>query len=256
MERLNLAKPEIAQKFLDFIKYNNAFVIGLVLAVLGGGTIFAASPEARNAVIGEKIVKEVGIDNAALLGADLDDFAFDMTVDNVSEDESSYYVDYSFSTLGIEGNIWQIILRESRIVIAKGSLAGQDLGLYVQAQLANVVQNELAYLKRVQAAEKEKGETKIVKTAEYTGLIGLVLDLKNQAFFGYEPVIDPALAKLAWNTEPQIVQILPLDQIATTTEAVDAGELPDKTVKKEQKPAGGNKAETDGGASATSTAER
>jgi hypothetical protein len=213
----------MAGKIINFIKYNNAFTIAMAMVLFGGGAIFAASPDARDAVIGKEIVKVAGIDNSVLLNADIDNLDLRMKVENVREDTDNYYVDYSFSTFGIEGNIWQTISRKAQMIVSKASLAGQDLGLYVQSQLANVAQNEIAYLKQAQSAEKEKGLTQIVRTTEYSGLIGLVLDAKNQILPGYEPVVKPEPSELAQNTEQQQPQPeLPLDnqldqQNATTT---------------------------------------
>ena len=222
----------LIKKVLDFVKYHNAFTIGLILVLFGGGAIFAASPDARSAVLGQEIITEHGIDNTRIINADLENFDFQMKIDNVTEDVTNYYIDYSFRTIGIEGNEWQTITRNLQMVIAKDALAGQDLGLYVQKQLASIAQNELAYLEQAQTAEREKGQTEIVRTTEYTGLIGLVLDVKNAVLSGYEPVVKPEPAELAQNTEaqtpqepqvPEIPQESEPVQNATTTEEISAG---------------------------------
>lgn len=223
-----MSSEKIKNKALDFVKYHNGFVIGLVLVLFGGGAIFAASPDARSAVLGKEIVTEQGIDNSRIINADLENFDFQMKIDNVTEDEANYYVDYSFRTIGIEGNEWQTITRAAKMTVAKEFLAGQDLGLYVQSQLANVAQNERAYLEQVQSAEKEKGLTRIVRTTEYTGLIGLVLDTKNQTLSGYEPVVKPEPVELMQNIEqpqpeePEIITESEPVQNATTTEEIAA----------------------------------
>jgi len=226
-------KEQIAptKRLINFVKYNNAFVIGLVLVLFGGGAIFAASPDARSAVVGKEIVTMQGVDNSRIINADLENFDFQMKIDNVTEDAVNYYVDYSFRTIGIEGNEWQTITRNLQMTVAKDALAGQDLGLYVQVQLANIAQNELAYLELAQTAEKEKGLTQIVRTTEYTGLIGLVLDVKNAVLPGYDPVVKPEPAELAQNTEqpqpeelqgPEIITEPEPVQNATTTEETAA----------------------------------
>jgi len=186
-----------AAKIIDFIKYHNAFTIGLILVLFGAGAIFAASPEARDAVIGKEITQTEGVDNAALLAVDLNNFDLAVKIDNVTEDSKNYYVDYSFNTYGIIDNVWQKIARKVSMTVDKASLNGGDLGLYVQSQLANVAQNEIAYLKQVQTAEKEKGLTRVVVSREYTGLVGLVLDVKNAVLPDYEPVIEPQSIELA-----------------------------------------------------------
>jgi len=226
-----MSNQTIKNKALDFVKYHNGFVLGLVLALFGGAAIFAASPEARGAVLGQEIITQTGIDNAALLNADLENFNFNMKVDNVTEDETNYYADYSFLTLAVKDGIWQPASRAARIIVAKASLSGKDLGLYVQAQLANIAQNELAYLKLAQNAEREKGTTQIVKTTDYTGLIGLVLDVKNAVLPGYDPVIKPEPVKLARETsqepemtrEPELLQESEQIKNATTTREIVPG---------------------------------
>jgi len=187
---------ETINKIAHFAKYHNGFVVGLMLAFFGGAAIFAASPATREAVLGKEIISQTGVDNAAILAADLDDFDFEIKINEVAEDENNYYVDYSFRTLEIQDNIWQEAQRRSSMTIDKLSLAGKDLGLYVQEQLVQIAQNEQNYLKQVQAAETKKGPTQIARAAEYTGLIGLVLDAKNAILPGYDPVVKPAPVEL------------------------------------------------------------
>jgi hypothetical protein len=191
-----MSSETIKNKITHFVKYHNGFVVGLMLALFGGAAIFAADPGAREAVLGKEIVSQTGVDNSAILAADLDDFDFEIKINEVAEDENNYYVDYSFRTLEIQDNIWQEAQRRSSMTIDKLSLAGKDLGLYVQEQLVQVAQNEQNYLKQVQAAETKKGPTQIARAAEYTGLIGLVLDAKNAILPGYDPVVKPAPAEL------------------------------------------------------------
>ena len=224
MPRQNIVQKSIKNKCLDFVKYHNGFVIGTVFALLGGGAIMAASPEAREAVLGKEIIIAQGVDNAQIINADLENFDFQMKIDNVTEDWTNYYVDYSFRTVGVEANVWQTIVRNAKMTVAKDALAGADLGLYVQAQLANIAQNDLAYLKLAQAAEREKGPAQIIRTAEYTGLIGLVLDVKNAVLPGYDPVVKPEPVKLTQEIqEPQrpetIQEIVPAPNATTTEEA-------------------------------------
>ncbi|MCG2692086.1 hypothetical protein L6272_04655 [Microgenomates group bacterium] len=70
-------------------------------------------------------------------------------------------------------------------------MGSADLGIYATEEIGEVADNELAYLKEVQAAERAKGETKVVQTTDYSGLIGLVLNTKTKELPGYEPVIKP-----------------------------------------------------------------
>jgi len=187
-----IKKMNITESVLDFIKYHNAFTIGLIFVFAIGGTIFA-SEDVRNTVVGEKIVEEQGIDNSQLLAADLSNFDLAMTIKKVEQDDLNYYVDYNFNTLAVKDNVWQSLLQESLLTVSKSALGERDLGLYVQKELGEVADFKIKCLKDVQLAEKEKEETKIVQTTEYTGLIGLVLDVKNNVFPGYEPVVEPTI---------------------------------------------------------------
>ncbi len=178
----------IFQKIIDFIKYHNAFTIGLALVFVFSGAIFA-SEDVRDAVIGEEIITEIGIDNSQLLLADLDNFDVDLTIDNVLEDDKSYYIGYSFNTIAVQDNVWQPIVKLEKFTVNKEGLGNRDLGLYLAEELGEVANSEITYLRELQKTEKEKGETLIVETLEYTGLIGLILDTETRVLPGYEPVI-------------------------------------------------------------------
>jgi hypothetical protein len=239
----SLKNGAVFQKITHFIKYHNGFVIGLILALLGGAAIFAAPPAAREAVLGEEVITESGVDNATLLAADLGSFDFAMKIGDVFEDDKKYYVDYSFETIGIQDNVWQTITRRLSMEIDKLSLAGGDLGFYVQEQLAQVAQNELAYLERVQLAEREKGQTEIVKTVEYTGLIGLVLDVRNAVLPGYDPVVKPAPVELAQDDESPL-----LPGTEPNEENKESKSQPEKTGTGGNPPAAGSGSGTGGSA--------
>ena len=183
------------QKVINFIKYHNAFAIGISLVlVLTLSTM--ASEEVRNTVIGEKIITEIGVDNSQLLSADLENFDINLKISNVLEDEENYYVDYSFNTFGVKDNLWQPLLKTERFTVNKIALGNRDLGIYLAEELGEVAQAELTYLKEAQKTERERGKTEIVETTDYTGLIGLALDLKDKILPGYEPVIKPVVVEV------------------------------------------------------------
>ncbi len=167
------------QKIIDFIKYHNAFTIGLVLVFVFSAGVFA-SEDARDFVIGEAIVTQLGIDNAALLAVNLDNFDIGMRIDNVSEDNQNYYVDYSYRTLSISNRVWQMMSRAELLTVSRAALAGRDLGSYLIEELGEVADYELAYLREARESELETGVTEIVESKKYTGLIGLVVELKTK----------------------------------------------------------------------------
>ena len=177
------------QKIINFVKYNNSFIIILGIIFLGAGSSFA-SETVRDAVIGQTIEEVNGMDNSALLSADLNSLKQEMGIADVSEDEENYYVGYSFSTFDIKDNIWQNQTKTQTLKVPKEALnGGKDLGLYVQSELAQVMDTQLAYLKNAQEREQKKGQTKIIKTTKYTGLKGLVLNSETKELEGYTPVM-------------------------------------------------------------------
>jgi len=178
------------QKVIQFIKYHNAFTIAFVLVFVFSASVFA-SPAVREAVLGKTTIEQEGIDNSFLLSVDLDNFNFKIKIDNVSQDEENYYVDYTYESLGIKENVWQKVTRAETITISKSALAGKDLGLYITKELGEVVDSELAYLKDVQEKQKQRGQTFVQETTKYTGMIGLVLDSSTKVLSGYEPVVRP-----------------------------------------------------------------
>jgi len=178
------------QKIINFIKYNNGFMIILGIVFLGAGSSFA-SETVRDAVIGQTIEETKGMDNSALLAINLNSFKQEMNIGDVSEDEENYYVGYSFSTFDIKDNIWQNQTKNQTLKVPQEALnGGKDLGLYVQSELAQVMDAQLAYLKDAQEREQKKGQTKIIKTTKYTGLKGLVLNSETKELEGYTPVME------------------------------------------------------------------
>ena len=177
------------QKITNFFKYNNAFILILGALFLVAGSSFA-SETVRDAVIGQTIEETKGMDNSALLAANLNSLKQEMSIADVSEDETNYYVSYSFSTFDIKNNAWQNQTKNQTLKVPKDALnGGKDLGIYVQSELAQVIDGQLAYLKDSQEREQEKGVTKIIQTTKYTGLKGLVLNSETKELEGYEPVV-------------------------------------------------------------------
>ena len=190
-----LKKSSFWDSLTGFIKYHNAFAIGITLVLVLTFSAMA-SEDVKNAVIGEEIVTEQGIDNSQLLSADLENFDINLKINNISEDEENYYVDYTFNTISVRDNIWQPVIKVEKFTVNKTALGNRDLGIYLREELEEVAQGELNYLKEAQKNEKERGKTQIVKTTDYTGLIGLTLDLKNKILPGYESVIKPSVAEI------------------------------------------------------------
>ncbi|PIR92085.1 hypothetical protein COU01_03665 [Candidatus Falkowbacteria bacterium CG10_big_fil_rev_8_21_14_0_10_44_15] len=209
------------KSWLDFIQYNNAFLVLLVIGVIAFGGLTFASEEVRDATIGGQKVYAEGVDNTILLRQDFSRFNMDFKITGIVEDEESYVVGYSYVDFDLTspltplldkergtitsdgaipspyqgegarradeaGNVWQFVEKQASRKIDKPFR--QDLGLYLAEQLRQEATARLKELKNLQAEERAKGETKIVQVTEYSGLIGKVLDLSAAVFPGYEPV--------------------------------------------------------------------
>jgi len=169
-----------------FVQYNNLFLVILVVCILAFGSLTFASEDVRDATIGGKQVLAEGVDNTLLLGQDFDNFSMDFTISGIIEDEESYLINYSYVDLDLVDGIWQIVEKEGGRNISKPFR--QDLGIYLAGQLSQEAKARIKELKKLQKAERERGETKIVQVTRYSGLIGKVLDLSGAVFPGYEPV--------------------------------------------------------------------
>jgi hypothetical protein len=196
------------QKFLNFIKYNNAFTIILGMLFLGGGVTFAASPTARESVYSSQSTV-ISVDNGVIVSTNLDDFNFNLRINSITEDNKNYYAGYSYQTLAVENDIWQTKQIEKTLTVSKEDLNGKDLGLYVAKELGENMNYELSYLKRVQKLEREKGESQKIVTTEYSGLIGKMLDPKEEVIEGYSPVIPEPVPQTAAVVEsrPQFIVV-------------------------------------------------
>jgi len=203
------------KSWFDFIQYNNAFLVLLVIGIIAFGGLTFASEEVRDATIGGQKVYAEGVDNTILLRQDFSRFNMDFKITGIVEDEEQYVVAYSYidfdlapspkpspaaagegvtafpprpailREVGSEG-VWQFVEKQASRKIDKPFR--QDLGLYLAEQLRQEATARLKELKNLQAEERAKGETKIVQVTEYSGLIGKVLDLSAAVFPGYEPI--------------------------------------------------------------------
>lgn len=170
-------------KIIHFIKYNNATTIILaVILILGGGAL-AAGPE----TIGQKATSVQGIDNTALLAADLDRLDLDFKIENLEQDEKYYYATYSYLDLVQRDGAWQYQLSQRTQKISQK--IKEDLGAYLAKFLAKHYQARRRELRREKALAESQGEQKRVEVTEYSGLIGRALDLTAKVFPGYEPVV-------------------------------------------------------------------
>src|SRR3989344_8492352 len=94
------------QKIINFIKYNNAFTIGLMIFFFGTSMSFAASPTLRGSVYSSSAAV-TSVDNRLIVSTNLDNFNFNLRIKSVTEDNEKYYIVYTYKTLTLENSAWQ-----------------------------------------------------------------------------------------------------------------------------------------------------
>lgn len=176
------------KKFIEFVTYNNAIPIALGILFLGSGAAFAASPAAQDAVYAVHSTVQ-SVDNTRIVSADLDTYPFTVQVTGVTEDETSFYVEYTLQTISLESGVWQDTTKTKTLTVAKSLLQGKDLGLFATKEIAEVRDAERARLTETQRIERGIGASQKVVATVYSGLIGALLDPETETFPAYTPVI-------------------------------------------------------------------
>lgn len=180
-----------------FASYHNGFVLLVAFAVAGSG-VFAASPEARQAVYSAETAVQT-VDNTYIANADLASLPLTLQVTAINEDADSYYVEYALDTIALVDDAWAPTRKGGTLSVRKTALEGGDLGLYVSEELAEVQAAERARLLETQKIERRNGITQKTVATVYGGLVGRLLDPTVEAFPGYAPVV----------AEPEPVNPLP-----------------------------------------------
>src|SRR3989339_26967 len=175
------------KKIIQFIKYNNAFTIIFALVMFSAAGAFA-NETSREAIVGKTIVTRIGMDNARIISADLENFEMGLKIKSVKEDGEFYYVNFDYNAIDAKDGVWQTVKKEKNINVSKIRLGDMDLGLYLAEELKQLTSQEMAYMKEVQGIEKNKGAQKQVESVEYTGLKGLVFNDETKEIAGYNPV--------------------------------------------------------------------
>ena len=170
------------QKIINFLKYNNATIIIIVVLLIFGAGVFAAGPDA----IGQKQTQIKGIDNTLLLTIELDNFNMDFKIQSIEQDDQYYYVAYTYLDLAVIKQAWQYQLNQKTVKISKK--IREDVGVYMAKYLAKHYEARIRELKQEKSIALINGEQKRIEVTEYTGLIGKTLDLASEIFPGYEPI--------------------------------------------------------------------
>lgn len=177
-------------KIVNFIQYNNFFTLTLMFVFMGASATFAASPDARASIVGQKETIR-SVDNTYLINTDFTAFNVGLKVVAVKEDDEWYYIDYTYNIAEVVDYVWKEVPKSASMKVTKKELGARDLGLYVAEQLGQVTDEKLAYLQETQKREKKIGLTQKVVATEYSGLVGQFLSTEEKTFDGYVPVKRP-----------------------------------------------------------------
>lgn len=218
------------RKILNFIFYNNTIPILLGVLFLGAGVTLAANEDARELLISSEEVI-TSIDNTYIRKVNLDTFAFEIETTSVTEDDTHYYVGYTFKTIDLEDGVWQKVTKIGEVAVSKIALGDNDLGLFVTEELKEIRDAEIERLKETQEIELAIGESPKVVATVYKGLVGKMLDPKEEVLEGYDPVIEPPkpgpieepVSAVAEETEVQEPEIIVSDDVHEVDEARRSG---------------------------------
>jgi hypothetical protein len=158
-------------KAAEFIKYNNAVPIILGALFFATSATFAASPAVRESVYDTETVVQ-SVDTTYIYSVDLEDYPFLMRITNVTEDERFYYLAYDFDTIDIVEGVWQDVVRQSTLRIAKGLLGNGSLEDYAESELAQVRAAEILRLTKTQEEQRKIGATQKTVATVHSGLVG------------------------------------------------------------------------------------
>jgi len=204
----------LSKKIIEFIKYNNATIIIVVIIFVFGGGVFAS--ETGREALGQRETNIEGTDNTVLLAADLDNFDMDFRIEKIEEDEDYYYVTYTFIDLLEVNQAWQYQLMQKVRKVSKN--IDMDLGEYLAEELGEEYQARIKELKKIQTEAREQGETKREEVIKYSGLIGRALNAGEKIFPNYSPekrktIASPSLVSLENYQERETTASLPTDDL-------------------------------------------
>lgn len=173
---------------MRFLSYNNAVPVALTILISGAGATFAATnPDS----VYSSTQTVLTADNTYIANKNLAAYTPHIEITGVTEDADNYYVAYRLTTIDIVDAVWQDVVREEVLTVAKGVLGEYgDLGLYSTEQFKQIVDRQLVYLREVQEIERRAVTQKTIATA-YSGLVGGMLDDTTEELPGYVPVVEP-----------------------------------------------------------------
>ena len=179
-------------RLVVFVKYHNAVPLGFMVLFLSASGVLAANPELREAAADTVISSETkikSVDNSFIVDTNLNDFTPTAQITDVREDTENYFITYILNTIDLVDGVWGPVAQKKDLIISKEVIRGKDLGLHVAKELSEVTGRQSEYLGELQKKERGKGATQKVLATTYSGLIGKLLDSKEERFSGYEPVV-------------------------------------------------------------------
>lgn len=197
------------KRFFHFLQFNNLVPI-MLFAIFGTSSLALAFDEDVQQAVYSVEEEVVSIDNTYITEVDLDDHAFNLKVTSIREDADFFYVSYTYTTIALVDFVWQDSEVTTVLDVSKKSMVGKDLGLFIARQVSEVINSQLAYLKKVQKIENESGITKKMISKKYSGIVGKLFDAEDQEFPGYKPVVNEqklAARQAAALAEPFVSQI-------------------------------------------------
>jgi len=144
-------------------------------ALVAQGATVATEGELRsvNPIKNTTEIKSAEVDPTLLLGTDLDKFDIELKITEITENIDSYFIKYEYKTFLIKENVWQIGLKQEGFSVTKGVLKDQNLEDYLSKELAEIVDNEILYLKEIKNILKKKIlDNQQEKVSEFDKLIG------------------------------------------------------------------------------------
>lgn len=175
------------RSLLHFIKYNNVFPLLLLGVLVVAGAVMAATGEIPSPLskpsnlLAPKTIPVTDV--SLLLQQDLSRYRMKVRIKNITENTSTYQVQYSFNTLDIVDGKWQETQKEKTLIVQKEILGKRALVDYLAEQIGQVTQQEIAYLIEVQSkvfgADRQK-ET----PAKFANLVGQELALERSTAAG------------------------------------------------------------------------
>jgi len=220
------------KRFLNFVQYNNALPIALIVIFLSVSGAMAASPDARDALYSAQSAVR-SVDNTYLASLNLDTRDFMLRIVAITDDADKYYIEYSFNTVDVKDYVWQEISVSKTMTVSKKELLGGDLGIFVAKELSQLLDSQRSYLAGAKKIALKEGVTQKVVTVEYSGLVGKFLNPTEETFAGYTPTkpdtddlaapAAPTTAPPALSTEggPAVV-VAPSVSAPTTPPSLDA----------------------------------